>query len=87
MTDYLALITATVRDVYPDRFASVDADTRLVGALSSMELVMLLAELEVVIESATGHTVTIADERALSRASSPFATVGALAAFLGERLG
>lgn len=87
MTDYLALITATVRDVYPDRFDVVDADTRLVGALSSMELVMLLAELEVVIEAATGHTVTIADERALSRAASPFATCGALAAFLGERLG
>lgn len=56
-------------------------DTRLFGgdgALDSLSLVMLVVNIEEAIDAELGVSITIADERAMSRRVSPFASVGLL---------
>jgi acyl carrier protein len=48
------------------------------GALDSMALVTLIADLEERLAEAFDTPVVLADERAMSRSRSPFRTVGAL---------
>lgn len=64
-----------------------DEQTRLFGEaspLDSIGLVTLIADLEGDILAATGRTVFLADEKAMSRLTSPFRRVGLLAEYLVE---
>lgn len=64
--------------------STLGADTPLFGregVLDSLGLVALVVAVEQAIEDDYGVSVTLADERALSERKSPFATVGALAAY------
>ena len=60
-------------------------DTRLFGGdapLDSLNLVMLIVNIEEAIEAELGFSLTIADERAMSRRLSPFASVGLLTDYI-----
>jgi len=64
-------------------------ETRLLGGdspLDSLLLVTLIVNIEEAIESEFGVTLTIADERAMSRRVSPFASVGLLTDYVFEIL-
>ena len=66
---------------------NADGQTRLFGeaaALDSIGLVTLIADLEEDIRVATGKTVTLADEKAMSRLTSPFRSVDLLAEYVVE---
>ena len=56
------------------------------GPLDSLGLVNLIVAVEQLVEDELSVSVALADERALSRRSSPFRTVGSLAGYLRERL-
>lgn len=88
-----ALILSAVRELAeelekPD-LSEPSAETVLFGvggALDSLALVHLIAELEGRISEKFGRDVIIADERAMSRNRSPFKSVGTLRDYLGELL-
>lgn len=64
-------------------------DTHLLGGQSpidSIGLVTLIADLEGDIQKAFGKSVTLADEKAMSRTLSPFRKVGTLVEYIEERL-
>lgn len=52
--------------------------------LDSLALVSLIAAIEERVEDTLDLSVTIADERAMSRKQSPFRTLGSLAAYVEE---
>jgi acyl carrier protein len=56
------------------------------GGLDSLSLVRFIIMVEERIEEQTGRSVTLASEKAMSRRSSPFATLGALATYVAECL-
>jgi acyl carrier protein len=56
------------------------------GQLDSLKLVELLVGTEERLEDELGVSLTLADERALARTSSPFRSVASLADYVGERL-
>lgn len=56
------------------------------GVLDSMALVTLVVALEQLIEDEYDVTVSLADERAVSQSSSPFRTIGSLAAYAESRV-
>lgn len=67
-----------------------DEQTRLFGeaaALDSIGLVTLIADLEEDIRVASGKAVFLADEKAMSRLTSPFRRVGLLADHVVEATG
>ena len=57
------------------------------GPLDSLGLVNLIVAVEQAIEDELSVSVVLADEKAMSQRSSPFRTVGALAAYVRARLG
>jgi len=64
-------------------------ETHLIGGQSpidSIGLVTLIADLEGDIQKEFGQTVTLADEKAMSRTLSPFRKVGTLVEYIEERL-
>jgi acyl carrier protein len=64
-------------------------ETRLFGeaaALDSIGLVTLIADLEEDVRLATGKTVFLADEKAMSRLTSPFRRAGLLAEHIAEQV-
>lgn len=64
-------------------------DTVLFGAdavLDSIALVSLIVAIEERIEEKTGFLVTLADEKAMSRKSSPFRNVSTLSQYIEERI-
>ena len=68
----------------------VQADTRLFGKgglFDSMGLVSLIVAVEQEIDDRFGVAVALADEKALSRSSSPYLTVATLADYAAERIG
>lgn len=68
---------------------TADESTALFGGASgidSLSLVRLIAEIERGAQQAFGVSIVLADERAMSRRSSPFRTVGTLTDLLVERL-
>jgi acyl carrier protein len=72
-----------------DTLRKVSADTTLFGGtdgIDSLSLVRIVAEVEREAEEKFARRVVLADERAMSRRSSPFRTVGTLAQLLQERL-
>ena len=62
----------------------VDCVTELLrdGVLDSLALVKLVLAIEDSVEERAGIVVSLADERAVSQTSSPFRTVGTLAAYV-----
>ena len=64
------------------------ADGRLFGegGLDSMGLVRFIVMVEESIEDKTEIELTLASDKAMSRNSSPFATLGTLAAYIDECL-
>lgn len=52
------------------------------GVLDSLALVKLVLAIEDSVEERAGIVVSLADERAVSQTSSPFRTVGTLAAYV-----
>ena len=72
----------------PELSAATD-ETHLIGAqspLDSIGLVTLIADLEGDILQATGKSVTLADEKAMSLTLSPFRKVGTLVDYVDEKL-
>ena len=77
------------RDLPAGLELSKSMDTRLYGEkgqLDSMNLVHLIVAVEEQIEREFGVSVTLADERALSMRSSPFASVASLSAYVSALL-
>ena len=56
------------------------------GPLDSMALVNLVVDLEELIEDDYGKTITLADEKAMSRRTSPFSRVQNLIDYVQEKL-
>ena len=56
------------------------------GPLDSMALVNLLVELEELIEDDFGISTTLADEKAMSRRTSPFSRVKYLIEYIEEKI-
>lgn len=83
-----AIVMAAITDVLQQRGqadATVDLDTRLVGGsavLDSLGLVTLIVDLEQRVEDELGHALTLANERAMSRANSPFLSVRTLTEYI-----
>ena len=72
-----------------DGFADASPDSPLFGeatGIDSLSLVRIVAEVERAAENAFKKRVLLADERAMSRRSSPYRTLGTLADLLQERL-
>ena len=68
---------------------SAGEGTLLFGAgavLASVDFVTLVLDIEEAVEEATGTSITLADERAMSQKHSPFRTVGTLADYISELL-
>lgn len=68
---------------------TLTADTRLFGEgglLDSMALVSLVIAVEQALEEKYQTTVGLADEKALSQRSSPYRTIGTLAAYAAQEL-
>jgi acyl carrier protein len=75
------------RELKNPALEQADGQTRLFGetaALDSIGLVTLIVDLEEDIRVATGKTVTLADEKAMSRLTSPFRRVDLLAEYVVE---
>lgn len=69
------------RELKKPALEQADGQTRLFGeaaALDSIGLVTFIVDLEEDIRVATGKTVTLADEKAMSRLTSPFRRVDLL---------
>jgi len=56
------------------------------GPLDSMALVNLIVDLEELIQDDYGKTITLADEKAMSRRTSPFSRVKNLIDYIREKL-
>jgi acyl carrier protein len=93
MTHELALalvlrrLAALGRELGKPALEQADGQTHLFGetaALDSIGLVTLIADLEEDIRVATGKTVTLADEKAMSRLTSPFRRVDLLTEYIVE---
>ncbi len=83
----LRRLAALGRELGKPELENADAQTRLFGeasCLDSFGLVTLMADLEEDIRIKTGKTVTLADEKAMSRLTSPFRRVGLLAEYVVE---
>jgi acyl carrier protein len=94
MTDDLTqmIITAT-RELAAEQgieiAGALDGNTRLFGEgglLDSMALVSLVIAVEQNLEEKFDVAVALADEKALSQRSSPYRTIGTLAAYAAQEL-
>lgn len=84
------LIVPALDELPAARTLGRSADAPLFGPgspLDSIGLVTFLVELEARIEEQLGISITIADEKAMSRERSPFRTLGALADYVEELIG
>ncbi len=83
----LRRLAALGRELGKPALQTADEQTRLFGeaaALDSIGRVTLVADLEEDIRVAPGKTVTLADEKAMSRLTSPFRRVDLLAEYVVE---
>lgn len=80
-------LAALGQELQKPALARADEQTRLFGEaahLDSIGLVTLMADLEEDLFQALGRRVVLANEKALSRLTSPFRRVGLLADYLVE---
>lgn len=78
----LRRLAALGRELGKPELERADEQTRLFGEASSLDsigLVTLIADLEEEIRQATGRDIVLADEKAMSRLTSPFRRAGLLA--------
>ena len=69
--------------------ALVDENTRLLGSTScfdSSDLIQIIVDIEDKINSEFNTEITLTDEKAMSRSTSPFINVGTLSKFIVENL-
>ena len=72
-----------------DETIKLSLDSKLFGGggpLDSMALVNLIVDLEELIQDDYGKTITLADEKAMSRRTSPFSRVQNLIDYVQEKL-
>ncbi len=93
MTDSLiAIIREAAAETRPELAEAIDSQGKGAvlfgpgGHVDSLGLVTLIAAVEREIEERFDAFVILADERAMSRAKSPFRTVGTLAEYAAERI-
>jgi acyl carrier protein len=70
-------------------FQKLDENTRLIGSSSefdSSDLVQIIVEIEDKINKQFNTEITLTDENAMSRTTSPFVNIGALVNFLVDNL-
>lgn len=82
-------IRAIVADFLGDEAAEIREDTQLLGdesQLDSIGLVTIVMDVEQEVSSRSGVALSLADDRAMSRRSSPFRSVAALADYVVELL-
>ncbi len=90
--DIINLIIETADELGEDEIGVADKlseDTLLFGkegALDSMGLVTLIVAVEQAIEDRFEQTATLADEKAMSQANSPYRSVGSLADYAVSQL-
>lgn len=91
--DLTQMIIAATRELAAEQGIEIDtaldANTRLFGEgglLDSMALVSLVIGVEQALEEKHNVTVALADEKALSQRSSPYRTIGTLAAYAAQEL-
>ena len=90
--ELVELVIETARDLGDDELGlteALTAETRLFGkdgVLDSMGLVTLVVSLEQAIEDKFDVHASLADEKALSQARSPFRTVAALADYAAAQI-
>lgn len=87
VTLVLASITMYADELGENFDLSEGEHTRLIGGnspLDSLGLVSLIVAIEESIEETWGISLTLADERAMSRRTSPFARVGLLVDYIEE---
>lgn len=85
-----AVLTELAEDLGYAHLNDATADTPLFGGddgIDSLSLVHVVAGVERAAHETYGRSIVLADERAMSRRTSPFRTAGTLAALLEERLG
>lgn len=70
----------------PERRLVKSPDTRLQGAMNSIDLVNLVVETEMAIEEDFGRTVNLADERAAARGAQVYGSVGSFANYIESLL-
>ena len=92
-SEIVSLITAQVKAYNENLDEPVDLsageDSVLFGeggVLASVDFVTLVLDIEEAVETATGQSVTLADEHAMSQKHSPFRTVGSLADYISGLL-
>lgn len=85
----VAVIFQALNDLNEERSDTdkvpVSVDTALFGAdsqLDSLSLVSVIVDVETALSDATGRVISLMDDQALSQASSPFASVRALADYI-----
>ena len=88
-TVILSAVCELAADLGKPELEAASPDTVLFGsggALDSLALVHLIADLEGRLAEEFNQDIIIADERAMSRSRSPFRTVATLRDYLGELL-
>lgn len=90
--DLIALITELTREILEAEgrpAPELRTDTPLYakdGLLDSMGIVSLVIAVEQALEDREGISIALADEKALSRTSGPYRTIGTLAEYTDEVL-
>jgi len=90
--EIIDLIIETAKELGEDELSlpdNLNSDTRLFGGegvLDSMGLVTLVIALEQAIEDRFDIAVALADEKALSQASSPYRSVATLAEYASNQI-
>ena len=81
VADYAKEINATID--------KIDENTRLIGSSSvfdSSDLVQVIVEIEEKINQEYNTDITLTDEKAMSRTTSPFVNIGTLVKFIVDNL-
>lgn len=90
MTEIVIEMTKEILDAEGMAYEDIDERTSLYGEggiFDSMQIVSLVVAIEQEIEDRYGLAVALADEKALSRSSSPYRNVGTLAEYAAETAG
>ncbi len=75
----LSIVNEVGKELDNENLLSPTSSTKLFGTnLTSLGIVMLVSELEQAIYNNTSIQIVLADERAMSQATSPFRTVDSL---------
>ena len=67
----------------------VNYETRLIGSssqLDSSDLVQIIVEVEDIVNTKYGSELTLTDEKAMSRTTSPFINIETFVSFINEKL-